>query len=203
MLRRIRQRIRPGWRVLELGAGDGEFAMELAASGLCGAERICALDLAPPPPSWPKNARWIQGNVFDERNWPPADIVVANLIMHHFNEDQLRWVGAQIRRTAFLFLACEPSRKRLPMLYGASVALACDFNCLTWHDMMISIRAGFRGDELPLAMGFSLEQAPPGCLSAIDTQAAVEPLWEKHSWQVSETLLGLYRLELLIGHPNG
>ena len=33
--REVRRSIRPGWRVLELGAGDGTFGARLIARGMC------------------------------------------------------------------------------------------------------------------------------------------------------------------------
>jgi hypothetical protein len=150
-------------RVLELGAGDGSMRVGSCWTGL---------DLVPKPSEWPESCGWVQGDVFDASKWPKVDVIVANLFLHHFDGDQLAWLGEQIRRSCRLFLVCEPRRHRLPMMSGALLATLCDFSPVTWNDMMISIRAGFRDDELPKLMGF------------------------EKGFRVTETLLGSYRMEV-------
>ncbi|MBL9116142.1 MAG: hypothetical protein JNJ83_14135 [Verrucomicrobiaceae bacterium] len=159
----LEKRIPVGAAVLELGAGDGS---------MCRGSSWTGLDLAPRPIDLPQACSWVQGDMFDASNWPKVGVIVANLFLHHFNEDQLQWLGQQIRRSCGLFLACEPRRHPLPMASGALLATLCDFSPVTWNDMMISIRAGFRGAELADALGFN------------------------SGFRVSETLLGSYRLEV-------
>jgi hypothetical protein len=115
---------------------------------------------------------WTQADVLQSEHWPEATVIVANLFIHHFSAEQIGWLGAQVRQRAQCFLAAEPLRARLPMVNGALIGALCDFNRVTWNDMMISIRAGFRDDELPRLMGWT------------------------SGWRVSHTLLGAYRLHV-------
>lgn len=140
--------------ILELGAGDGAFSRGLVASGLVQADQVAALDLMPPPPDWPEGARWVQGSVLDKDSWPQADIIIANLFLHHFDEAQLRQIGAAMLR-ARVVIACEPARRSLHLVQGALLAALTDLGHVTRNDMLTSIRAGFLGDELPRALNLA------------------------------------------------
>ena len=56
LAREVRQNMRPGWRVLELGAGDGAFGIRLIADGICRPHDITGIDRAPRPVAWPAEA---------------------------------------------------------------------------------------------------------------------------------------------------
>lgn len=150
--RQLRHHLDARSTILELGAGDGAFAKQLVDAKLCMPSQIHALDLMPAPADWPSGAAWIQRSIFDSDAWPQADIVIANLFLHHFSGDQLRTIGQAMRR-ARVVIACEPARRPLHLAQGALLAALADFNDVTCHDMMVSIRAGFLGDELPKTLG--------------------------------------------------
>lgn len=139
--------------ILELGAGDGALARRLVNTGLCAPEQICALDLMPQPPGWPSGAMWVQRSIFDKDSWPKADIIVANLFLHHFDSRELHLIGDAMRKSARLVIACEPARRSYHLLQGALLAALADFNRVTCHDMLVSIRAGFLGHELAHELG--------------------------------------------------
>ena len=54
LIRSVPRHIRPGERLLELGAGDGELARRLQRRG----RLVDALDLCPAPATWPAAADW-------------------------------------------------------------------------------------------------------------------------------------------------
>src|SRR5204862_7799085 len=54
---------------------------------------------------------------------------------------------ARVQCKARLFIACEPRRSRLSWLSSCLVGLA-GCNAVTRHDAKVSVRAGFKGNEL-------------------------------------------------------
>jgi hypothetical protein len=140
-------------RVLELGAGDAPLLTDVSAGSGLDAAQWTALDLAPPPQNWPPAARWHQGDVFRLGKLPDAEVVVANLFLHHFDAEGLRWLGANLPTGCRLFLANEPVRGRLHVVQGRLLSWLARFNQVTRHDMERSIEAGFRGEELPRLLG--------------------------------------------------
>ena len=153
IVRRLKALIKPGWRVLELGAGDGGLCGSLLDAGVCGAKQITAVDLAPRPDALHPDVTWLRQSIFEMDQLPPAEIVIANLFLHHFAPDQLTALGSKLGPITRAVLACEPARKRFHLAQGALLAALAGFNEVTNHDMLISIRAGFVGDELPRSLG--------------------------------------------------
>lgn len=144
-----------GGTVLEIGAGDGTLARRLCAAVPEMASRYHAMDLAPQPAQWPGGAVWHRADLFSEEAaaWlDAAEIVIANLVLHHFDEAQLAQIGRRLTRCRLL-LACEPSRREIHVWQGR--LLFPLLNRVTRHDMVVSIRAGFRGSELAAALGFA------------------------------------------------
>ena len=139
--------------VLELGAGDGTLLAAALAGGAARADSWQAMDLAPAPPGWPTKAAWHQGDLFRLESLPAAQVVVANLFLHHFETRQLAWIGARLPASCRLLLASEPARHPVHRIQGRVLAWLADLGPVTRHDMDVSIRAGFRGTELPDWMG--------------------------------------------------
>ncbi len=150
LARKVRGMRKEGWRVLELGAGDGGLGILFAEGGR--AEWLCGLDIAPRPASWPASAQWMQSDVLAGA-MPAAEIVVANLFLHHFSEGQLASLGANLPAECRVFLCSEPARRRTHIMQGRLLAAVMRFGRVTRHDMPISIRAGFLGPELPHYLG--------------------------------------------------
>jgi hypothetical protein len=104
-----------------------------------------------------------------ERPHPePGDVTIANLFLHHFLEDDLRrLLGHAARQTGF-FLACEPRRVNFS-LCAASLLGFIGCNDVSRHDAKISVRAGFKENELsgmwPAGEGWRLMERKAGLFS--------------------------------------
>jgi SAM-dependent methyltransferase len=167
---RVRALRKLGWRVLELGAGDGTFGKRLLRNRVVEPSGLLAVDLAPRPADWPREARWLQQDVFTA-DLPAAEIVIANLFLHHFEPAALRELGKRLPAACRVLLCSEPARRPLHLWQSRLLALL-PLGRVTRHDMPVSIRAGFVGHELPSSLGISG--------------------W---NFTVSTTFFGAYRLE--------
>jgi len=131
--------------VVEIGAGDGCLAQKLGGE-------VTALDLAPRPEGLPERVDWRQGDLFETLPEVRAETLVACLILHHFEAEDLARLGEKIEGGSLRrVLAAEPHRSRLALVEGCT--LFPFVNRVTRHDMMVSIRAGFRRGELAPALG--------------------------------------------------
>jgi 2-polyprenyl-3-methyl-5-hydroxy-6-metoxy-1,4-benzoquinol methylase len=163
----------PPKQIAEIGAGDGHFFLRLA--GKSGWQNVNALLLdqqkvisaetlaAFSKISW--QAETIVADVFD---WTgPAEIVIANLFIHHFEDTRLAQLFRQISGHANLFIALEPHRFYFPYPC-ALTTLLIGCSSVTIHDAEASIRAGFVRNE-------------------------ISELWpDKTNWQLTERRVGLF-----------
>lgn len=169
LLRTLRRVSQPRERLLELGAGTGDFGLKLAATGLVGA----GLDLWPRPEMWPEAAAWHSGDLRSFDGYAGYDIVFGSLILHQFENAELAQLGAMLRLRSRVIIAIEPVRRRASQILFRFLGPAFGANHVSLHDAHVSIAAGFRESELPEALGLSA------------------PEWEV---SVRTTLLGMYRL---------
>jgi hypothetical protein len=142
-------RSRAGFQVVELGAGDGLLARRLCRRfpGL----RYEAVDLMPPPADLPQGCVWHQADLFEALPELQGDVVVANLFLHHFDDEALQRIGVSLRRFPVIAF-CEPWRQ--DQFHWAGLALRLlGINRVTRHDLHVSIDAGFTGEELPNLLG--------------------------------------------------
>ena len=186
-------------RVLELGAGDGSLMLGVARSlapiwpnveltlldrqalvdratvegyaalGWTAATQVVdVLDWAASPtesrPGGITTARW--------------DLIIANLFLHHFEGLQLTALLAAIAARAARFFACEPRRAWLA-LAGSHLLGAIGANAVTREDAVLSVRAGFRANELaavwPAGGGaWQLQEYPAGLFSHCFRAARIE-----------------------------
>lgn len=149
--RMVRRHREDGWRITELGAGDGALSLRLWEAGCCNAAALHAFDLAPRPQLWPVEAQWTRGDVIAQA-LPDTEIVIANLFLHHFTTEQLRLLGSRLSPVTRLIIAAEPARHWIHSLSGRLFCELAELNHVQRHDMQASIRAGFRGDELREAL---------------------------------------------------
>jgi hypothetical protein len=93
--------------------------------------------------------RSIEADIFDWLSDPSTrtDVILANLVLHHFTDAQLKLLFAEAAEKADAFIAVEPRRSRWPLLCASLLGLiGC--NSVTRHDAPVSVRAGFAGREL-------------------------------------------------------
>jgi hypothetical protein len=160
--------------IIDLGAGDGTFMLRVA-------RRLA--------PSWPRvnvllvdrhnvvsaatrsqfsalgyRAQPVVADVFEflERA-PAADIICANLFLHHFTQAELLRLLALAARSARLLVACEPRRAAWPLL-ASHLLWAVGCKDVSRHDAVASVRAGFDGRELsalwPERVHWRLDECP-------------------------------------------
>ena len=146
--------------LVELGAGDGHFLMQVARRLPTPATSARALLLdrlslvSPVTEAAFRQAGWraepIQGDVFEwlrRAGGEPVDAMVANLFLHHFTDDQLQELLCLAARRTSLLVAVEPRRSRRALVFSRLLwAIGC--NSVTRHDAAVSVRAGFAGREL-------------------------------------------------------
>jgi SAM-dependent methyltransferase len=158
-IRGFEKHVGRGERVLELGAGTGELARQLQAAGYT----VDGLDLWPRPKAWPESRAWHRADLCTFDQFASYPVVIANLILHQFVDSDLARLGARIAPHARVVLASEPARRRgIQLLYGAAAQLG-GVGSVSRHDGWVSIRAGFRGDELPLRLGLTAPKWKTRC----------------------------------------
>jgi len=75
------------------------------------------------------------------------DIILGNLVLHHFSEAQLSELFSMAAAKADAFIALEPRRGSWPLFCARLLSwIGCD--PVTCHDAPISVQAGFTGREL-------------------------------------------------------
>jgi len=146
--------------MLELGAGDGTFALELAQRLALRWKyvKVVLLDCKNIVTGKTRDGfaalGWqietITADAFDflEHAKPRSfNAVTANLFLHHFQPEKLAQLLLQAARITDLFVACEPRRSALA-LAGSKMLWAIGCNGVSRHDAVASVRAGFTGQEL-------------------------------------------------------
>jgi len=93
-------------------------------------------------------AEAVVADVFDWAQTPaPAEIVIINEVLHHFDDARLAGLFRVIAGRTRLFIAIEPRRAPWPM-FCSRLLWAVGCNSVTRHDAAVSVRAGFFGNEL-------------------------------------------------------
>lgn len=141
----------PNERVLELGAGTGELAARMTSHGVAWD----CLDRVPRPSDLPATSRWHQTDLFCFSGWADYGVIAGNLIFHHFDHDQLRSLGEWIDTHARVLIVGDLKRGRVQQCLFWAFARLIGANHVSLHDGWLSIRAGFRGNELPELLGLS------------------------------------------------
>jgi len=164
--------------LLDIGAGDGTFMLRVARrlaprwpdcrlilldqQNIVSAETRSAFGAL----TW--TVETVAADVFDffsAADCPSADVVTANLFLHHFRDEPLSRLLSLIAQRTPLFLACEPRRDAVASA-GSRLLWAIGCNHVTLHDAAASVRAGFRGRELaalwPRSNGWDLQERAAG-----------------------------------------
>ncbi len=153
----VRERGLKAVSIVEIGAGDGNIvrsvARALSKEGVRGklmlvdrvAQKVRARE-------WEECEQWeleiIEADVFDWLNaGTKADVVIANLFLHHFENDRLRELLEKCAKLCDCFVAAEPRRSGLAEWFAGRVKLV-GCNDVTLHDAEVSVRAGFNDREL-------------------------------------------------------
>jgi SAM-dependent methyltransferase len=147
----------PPQRLADLGSGDGRFLLGVARRMAPLWPKVTALivdrqDIVSEPTragfaalGW--TCESVTGDIFATLPRLDAEIVTANLFLHHLDEAALRRLLSLVAQRTRGFVACEPRRSQPALLASRLVfALAC--NDVTRHDAVASVRAGFAGREL-------------------------------------------------------
>lgn len=147
-------------QMIELGGGDGLFTLEIARrlSRIWPRVTVISVDRkqAVSGQTLDRMAQlgWslqpVTADVFDFLATPQesrADIITANLFLHHFSGAELsRLLSAALSQT-HAFAACEP-RRSPHSLIASKLLFAIGCNAVSRHDAITSVRAGFRDHEL-------------------------------------------------------
>lgn len=164
-------------RVLDVGAGDGAFALRLATTLQWRNTEFILVDrngdIAPPVRD---SFRAMNCSVEFRRcdalsglaQIGDVDVAFVNLFLHHFEDPQLKQLLTDIASRCRIFVACEPRRTAFALFASRCVGLlGC--NDVTRHDAVASVRAGFKGYELsqfwPAPAPWSLSEGAAGLFS--------------------------------------
>jgi hypothetical protein len=168
-------------RVIDLGAGDGRFLLRVARRLSTTWQGTSAVLLDRLRVVLPETCHgfaelgWrtevVQAEALDWLAKPAApacDVMLANLFLHHFHEEQLAELLRGAAKQARVFVAAEPHRSACALLFSRLLWFV-GFNRVTQHDAPVSVRAGFAGSELsglwPGRQGWTIQERPAGWFS--------------------------------------
>ena len=150
--RQLRQLLYPAERGCEFGAGTGDLGRFLQRKrGWPENAQLEGIDLWERPPDWPDQWAWQQKNLLDLPRLP-YQFVIGNMIFHQFEDEVLQRWGSLMDRDCRFILACEPVRRNRH-LKQLEFLRPFRLSPVSWHDARVSIRAGFRHQELPEMLG--------------------------------------------------
>lgn len=163
----------------ELACGDGQLLLRLLQRTGWQPQKLLLVDKQPVVTDetlgqlrrCSPTVELISADVFDwlaAESTPPADLILTNLFLHHFTDDRLRDLLGLIATKGEAFIACEPRRSGFA-LFNTRLLGFIGCNHVTRHDAAISVRAGFRGNELarlwPEAPAWQFTERPRGLFS--------------------------------------
>ena len=187
-------------RILELGAGDGSLMLGVARAlapewrkvEITLLDRQSLVDEATIDAyaelGWEASPKTV-----DVLDWAAEagcngselarwDMIIANLFLHHFQGTQLDALLSAIATRCLRFFACEPRRARLALV-GSHLIGAIGTNAVTREDAVLSVRAGFCGNEIALLWpdvdGWTTKEYPAGLFSHC-FRAERTPATERH-----------------------
>ena len=149
-------------RILEIGAGDGRLLLGVARMLAPRWPRVQLTlldrqDLVSPATlasfaevGWSASAEVSDVQAWAERGPPtgaPWDLISTNLFLHHFQSQALSVLLAAMAARTECFFACEPERSWVARA-GSHLVGLLGANAVTRADAVLSVRAGFCGQEL-------------------------------------------------------
>ena len=169
-------------RVVELGGGDGWLLYELL-SRLPKIDELREVVLVDRHPSVSsgvigalESLGWkvsvAEADLFDWLQKPHRgerfDFCLVNLLLHHFRDHEIQALFGGIQKRSRSIAACEPRRTRRSLLASHCVGLlGC--NEVTRNDAVISVRAGFKENDLttlwPRSRQWTIQERPMGLFS--------------------------------------
>jgi hypothetical protein len=146
--------------ILDLGAGDGAFMLRVArrlASRwqgltviLLDRHKMVSAETQRDFDAIGWRVETVAADVFEflQQDSPTdVDVITTNLFLHHFPQAELARLLALAAQWTDVLAACEPSRAPLALAASQMVwAIGC--NDVSRHDAVVSVRAGFNGDEI-------------------------------------------------------
>ncbi len=178
---------KPPQSIAEIGAGDGHFMQRVAEklSPRWNAINVVLMDQqslvsAATVDNFSAMGWTVQAQTSDIFTWlaqsaaPVFDVIVANLFLHHFETPRLAELLSLLARRTRVLIACEPERSGRALL-GSHVVGLVGCNDVTRHDAVVSVRAGFKDQELsgiwPAGAAWKLREYAHGlfghCLVAV------------------------------------
>lgn len=144
-------------RLADLGSGDGRFLLGVArrmaphwpavTALIVDREDIMSAQTRAGFAALGWRCESMIGDIFEVLPDLDAQIITANLFLHHLDAAAVKQLLTLAAKQAHSFIACEPRRSPVALLASRMVfALAC--NAVTRHDAIASVRAGFAGAEL-------------------------------------------------------
>src|SRR5690625_4907727 len=168
--------LKPNDRILEIGAGSGDLGRFLQKKSSQKPLDYCGLDLAPRPADLPADWQWFQDDLTKFNRFGDFTILLANLILHHFENDDLAELGKKIGHSDLrLIVACEPARFPLHR-WQLHLLRPFKLNRVTLHD----------GVFVPVF-------APTSCRNfsvyenLIGSRRPAAPSWARCRWSRGET----------------
>jgi 2-polyprenyl-3-methyl-5-hydroxy-6-metoxy-1,4-benzoquinol methylase len=150
----------PPRTILDLGAGDGTFMLSVACRlaarwpdvtvTLLDRQNIVSQETRDAFTGLGWKVETVAADVFDHLEQIKSsgiDIITTNLFLHHFHEEQLARLLALAAQSARLVVACEPRRNKFA-LRASRLLWVIGCNEVSLHDAIVSVRAGFAGQEL-------------------------------------------------------
>ena len=169
--------VRPPASLADLGAGDGSLLgtvlLRAYPKGGHGA-RIFFVDRQPVVPEAAlahfRRCNWLPTIMAtDVFQWaeesPPMEAVLANLFLHHLEDEGVTRLFSSLAGRTTCFAAAEPRRSR-PAWWAARSLGWIGCHPVTRHDARVSVEAGFSGQELsrlwPARTGWHLAEHEAG-----------------------------------------
>lgn len=157
IMARLLRALPPPRRLADLGSGDGRFLLGVArrlakywppvTALILDRQDIVSAQTRAGFAALGWQCTSVTGDILETLPQLDAEVITANLFLHHLDEANLARLLALAADKAHGFIACEPRRSPAALMASRMVfALAC--NDVTRHDAVASVRAGFAGSEL-------------------------------------------------------